>query len=191
MSDDIAEAMGGEFDANSVEPASGYEPIPAGWYPVHIDNAEVLTTKAGTGKRLKLELTVLGDSHAGRKLFPSLNLVNPNPTAVEIGMRELAALALACGLRSMKSSDEVIGQTIQVRVKIDKAHDDYPADNSVTAYKPMDGAAPAAPRATAAAEPAAEAPPAQAAAAPARKPAAAAAAPAKAPAAKTKRPWER
>ena len=62
MSNDISEALGGDFDAESI-PIPSYEPIPAGWYAVEIDKAEVKDTKAKTGKYLKLEMVILDEAH--------------------------------------------------------------------------------------------------------------------------------
>ena len=62
MSNDISEALGGDFDAESI-PIPSYEPIPPGWYAAEIDKAEVRDTKAGTGKYLKLELVILDEAH--------------------------------------------------------------------------------------------------------------------------------
>jgi len=139
----IDDLYGGEFDAERDDAATGFEPIPAGWYPVTIESEEIKDTAAGTGKFLHLELDVEGDNYAGRKLWPNINLVNPNPTAQEIGERELAGLCQACGLKSLKDTEELVGHTVMARVKITKGNEKYPdPDNDVTAYKPMDGNVP-------------------------------------------------
>jgi len=134
---DIAEVLGGEFDTSQEDAATGFEALKAGWYPVQIEAAEIKDTKAKTGKYLKVEMTVLESEkgYAGRKLFPNINLINPNETAVEIGQRELAALGQACGLASLQATEELVGKIIQVRVKVRKGNDEYEADNEVTAYK--------------------------------------------------------
>ena len=44
MSHDISEALGGDFDAESI-PIPSYEPIPPGWYAAEIDKAEVRDKK--------------------------------------------------------------------------------------------------------------------------------------------------
>jgi len=154
---DIADIYGQGFDTGSVEPSTGFGPIPAGWYPVEVEAAEVKDTKAGTGKYLWLELSIIGDQYNGRKLFANINLMNPNEKAVEIGMRELAALGLACGLAAITDSHELIGKTIECRVKVEAAKGDFDADNKVTAYRPLGGqqpaAAPAAPARNAAPQP--------------------------------------
>lgn len=166
MSHDISEAIGGDFDAGSV-PVPSYEPIPPGWYAAEIDKAEVKDTKAKTGKYLKLELVVIDEAHEGRRVFTQINLSNPNQQAVEIGQRELAALAMACGVPALRDSAELLQKQIGVKVKI-KTEEGREPDNAVVGYRPLTDAATAAP-----------------------KPAAAKPKPAAAPSAAGKRPWER
>lgn len=175
---DIAAIYGGDFDVDSVDPATGFDVLPAGWYQCQIDKAEIKRTKAGTGQYLHLELTVVGETYNGRKLFPNINLQNPNMKAVEIGMRELAALGLACGLSVLTDTQELLGKVIEARVKVEQ-QEGYEADNKVTAYRPVQGTAAAArPASTPKPAPAAPRPQPQAAAATTAAPAA-------------KRPWER
>lgn len=142
MSDDLRDILGDEgFDATQYEPSTDYEPIPAGWYPVEIDKAEVRDTKAGTGKFIKLTLTVLGENHAGRKLFCNINIKNPNPKAEEIGMRELAKLAYSIDKLRIGSTEELIGATLQVRVAI-KQEDGRDPDNEVKDFKQIGDSTP-------------------------------------------------
>ena len=166
MSHDISDALGGDFDASSV-PVPSYDPIPPGWYAVEIDRAEVKDTKAKTGKYLKLELVILDEAHEGRHVFTQINLSNPNQQAVEIGQRELAALAMACGVPALRDSAELLQKQIGVKVKI-KTEAGREPDNVVSGYRPLTDAAPAAP-----------------------KPAVAKPKPAAAPSVSGKRPWER
>lgn len=166
MSNDISDALGGDFDAGSV-PVPSYEPIPPGWYAAEIDKAEVRDTKAGTGKYLKLELVILDEAHEGRRVFTQINLSNPNAQAVEIGQRELAALAMACGVPALRDSAELLQKQIGIKVKI-KTEAGRDPDNVVSGYRPLTDAAPAA-----------------------AKPAAAKPKPAAASNASGKRPWER
>ncbi len=152
---------GAAFDPNSVEPATGFDPLPAGWYQVEIENAEIKETKAKTGKFLHLELCVVGENYNGRKLFPNINLMNPNAKAVEIGMRELAAVGQACGLNAIADTNDLLGKMIEARVKVvsaDKSGNGEP-DNVVTAYRPIGATPPA--RTQAPANQAQQQPPAQ------------------------------
>lgn len=178
MSGDISALYGQGIPTDQPDAATGEEfaPLAPGWYPVQIDSAEIKDTKAGTGKFLKLAFTVIGDTYNNRKLFTNINLVNQNPKAVEIGMRELCGLGQACGLATVQDCSEMIGKTIDVRVKIGKAKNGYDADNEIGAYALVGAKSSSA-----------SAAPAPAAPAPAQTAAAAAAPAAAAPA---KLPWE-
>ena len=85
------------FDATSVEPTTAYELLPAGKYRAQIVESEMRVTKNGMGQFLWLMLDILEGEHKGRKIFDQLNLVNPNPTTVEIAQRTLSAICHATG----------------------------------------------------------------------------------------------
>jgi hypothetical protein len=72
------------FDATSVEPTTAQELLPAGKYRAQIVESEMRVTKNGMGQFLWLMLDILEGEQKGRKIFDQLNLVNPNPTTVEI-----------------------------------------------------------------------------------------------------------
>jgi len=184
---DIAAALGETFDPNAHEAATDFELIPVAWYPVMIDYAEVKTTNDKLGAYLEMELTIIGEVLAGRKLWARITLINVNEKAVEIGQRELAAVGQALGLPAITDSSDLKDGTLMVKTKIrpavtaEKSRDGKPheASNDVGAYKAIDGAAPAKPETAPVAAPAQTA----AAAAPATKPAPAATG--------GKRPWEK
>ena len=136
MSGDIEGVMGAAFDPEEYDTSKtgDFEPLPPAWYPVTIDEAKVEKTSKGTGTLLSLKLTVVGDNFAGRKLWPRLNLKNPNPKAEEIGQRELAAICKAIGLATIADSSDLIDKAIMVRVKVRKEEGRNP-DNDVTGYK--------------------------------------------------------
>ena len=56
------------FDANQVDPASNFDPLPAGKYLAAIIESEMKPTKAGTGNYLALTFQVLDGPHKGRML---------------------------------------------------------------------------------------------------------------------------
>ena len=70
------------FNANEVEPAGSFEPIPAGKYPAAITESEMKPTKNGSGSYLQLTFTVTDGPYKNRVLWARLNLNNPNATAV-------------------------------------------------------------------------------------------------------------
>lgn len=144
----LSELYGEDFNTQRDDAATGFDAIPAGWYPVEIDGAEIKDTKAGTGKLLHFGMTIMGDKFAGRKLFSRINLINPNKKAEEIGQRELAGLGQACGLMTLTDTDDLLGKQIQVRVVV-RLEDGRDPDNEIKAYKPLDGAQAPAPAARA------------------------------------------
>ncbi len=135
MSGDISNLMGGYVDTSNV-PEGSYSPLKPGWYPAMIEKAEVKDTRSGTGKYLSVQFGVLAEQYSGRKVFANINLVNPNPKAVEIGARELAQLGSACGLLRLGDSTELLDKVIQVRVSIKKDDD---SENEVKGYKAVEG----------------------------------------------------
>ena len=134
---DLAELLGGDFDTGLVEPSVPFEPIPAGWYPVLIDSAEIKDCAKVAGKQVRMGMTVLGDKFAGRKLWPNFLLVHPSDKAVEIGARDLSACAVACGLLRVSDTAEFVNKMLLVQVKVTKQEGRAP-DNDITGYKPID-----------------------------------------------------
>ena len=128
------------FDATSVEPTTAQELLPAGKYRAQIVESEMRVTKNGMGQFLWLMLDILEGEHKGRKIFDQLNLVNPNPTTVEIAQRTLSAICHATGKMHVSDSEELhlIPMTIQVKVRPPKTG--YGESNAV-AYLPPDRAA--------------------------------------------------
>ena len=105
------------FDATSVEPTTAYELLPAGKYRAQIVESEMRVTKNGMGQFLWLMLDILEGEYKGRKIFDQLNLVNPNPTTVEIAQRTLSAICHATGKMHVSDSEELhlIPMTIAMR----------------------------------------------------------------------------
>ena len=66
------------FDANTVDPASDFEPLPAGKYLAVITASEMKPTKSGNGHYLELTFQVIDGPYKGRMLWSRLNLDNPN-----------------------------------------------------------------------------------------------------------------
>ncbi len=138
------------FDATGIDPAVAYEILPAGKYRAQIVESEMRLTRNGMGQYLWLMLDILEGPHQGRKVFDQLNLVNSNPTTVEIAQRTLSAICHATGKMQVNDSEELhlIPMTIQVTVK--PPRDGYSEKNAIRYLVPDGVAQPAAPRPTAA-----------------------------------------
>jgi len=138
------------FDATGIDPAAAYEILPAGKYRAQIVESEMRLTRNGMGQYLWLMLDILEGAYQGRKVFDQLNLVNSNPTTVEIAQRTLSAICHATGKMQVNDSEELhlIPMTIQVTVK--PPRDGYGEKNAIRYLVPDGVAPPAAPRPSAA-----------------------------------------
>ena len=83
------------FNANNVDPATDFEPIPTGKYLAVITDSEMKPTKSGSGRYLELTFQVIDGPHKNRLLWSRLNLENPNELAMQIAQGELSAICRA------------------------------------------------------------------------------------------------
>jgi len=132
------------FDANQVEPNTGFDVIPAGDYDAVIVSSEMKLTKKGDGKYLSLELQILNGQYQNRKLFDKLNLKNANQQAVDISKATLSAICRAVGVLTPKDSSELHNKPLRVKVKVRKS-EEYGEQNQITAYKSRQAKADSAP----------------------------------------------
>lgn len=120
-------------------PEQEYEPVPEGVYNADIEKAELKDTKNGTGQYINLQLKIIGPMSAGRVVFAMINIKNANPKAEEIGLRQLKELRTACGIATLRDTDELIGRTVKIKVKVNPEKDGYKASNSVASYQSING----------------------------------------------------
>lgn len=128
----MADLMG--FNANEVEPAKDFSPLPGGEYIAAIVDSSMATTQAGTGQYLKLEIEILEGQYRGRKLWENLNLQNPSAQAVEIARGTLSAICRATGIMTPKDSAELHNLPMRIKVAIKKDKDGE-ARNRITKYE--------------------------------------------------------
>jgi hypothetical protein len=92
------------FNAHNIDPATDFEPIPAGKYLAVITDSEMKATKNGNGYYLELTFQVIDGPYKNRLLWSRLNLHNPNEQAVQIAQGELSAICRAVGVMQPKDS---------------------------------------------------------------------------------------
>ena len=86
------------FDANTVEPTSSFDPLPAGKYMAAVTGTEMKPTKQGDGSYLEIEFTILEGQFKDRKVWDRLCLNHPNAQTVKIARGNLSALCRAVGV---------------------------------------------------------------------------------------------
>ena len=132
------------FDATQIPPQQAFEPLPAGWYNMHIIESETKPTKDQQGAYLQLTFKVLDGKFVNRQVIARLNIRNSNPTAQEIAWGQLSAICHAVGVVQVQDSQQLHGRPLQVRVSVKAASGDYDANNEVKGFKAIEGGAPAA-----------------------------------------------
>jgi len=140
--------LGGEFDADSVEPSVPLETLPPGKYPVQIIESILKETQKG-GQMLQLTLEIIEGPSKGRRLWDNLNLVNANPKAQEIAQRTLSAICHALNKRKVTDTEELhfLPMMATVEVEVDNRDKDLEPHeqrkrNAVKGYSAFDGGAP-------------------------------------------------
>jgi len=105
------------INANQVEPATDFEPVPAGRYVAVITASEMKPTRSGNGAYLELTFQVIEGEFKNRLLWTRLNLDNPNPLTVKIARSELSALCRAVGVLEPKDSCELHNLPLVISVQ--------------------------------------------------------------------------
>lgn len=153
------------FDVNTYEADTGpgnYEPIPEGEYQLMCEEAEEKQTSTGSGSYIKARFQVLGPTHTGRLLWMNFNIHNKSQKAEEIGRKQIAGWARACGLPNAADTDELINRPFHASVTIEEDKTGkYAPQNRISGFKVETAPAPkvsSAPRAASAAAPSPAAP---------------------------------
>lgn len=128
------------FDATTVEPSAGFDPLPNGEYDFVIIDSEMKDTKAGDGQYLQLTLECCSEPYKGRLVWDLLNLKNPNAKAAEIAQRTLSAVCRAVGVLKPSDSAELHGILFRAKVSIDKGNGGHEPSNRVKTYLPREAA---------------------------------------------------
>ncbi len=136
----MSNLSGYNFNAETIEPNTSYDPIPAGWYTAIISSSEMKATRDGYGEYLSLTLQIIEGNYQNRLVFARLNLKNANDVAVDIAKKDLAAICRAVGVMSPQASEELHDKPLMIKVKVRPASGDYEASNDIGGYKAVEGA---------------------------------------------------
>ena len=129
------------FNANEVDPATTFDPLPAGKYLAAITASEMKLTKSGVGNYLELTFQVIEGEYRNRILWARLNLDNPNPTTVKIAKAELSAICRAVGVMTPRDSQDLHNLPLQISVRLKKREDTGEMVNEVKGFAKKEAAA--------------------------------------------------
>jgi len=124
------------FDANTVDPAVGFNPIPEGKYQAVITESEMKENKNKTGRYLKLTFEIIDDGEfKGRKVWAQLNLENPNADAIRIARAELSAVCRAVNVMTPKDSVELHNLPLVIDIRCRKDATTGDIRNEIKGYE--------------------------------------------------------
>lgn len=132
--------LGGQFNADEVEPLGEYQPIPAGDYRVAVVKSEWKPTKNGNGRYIEFGFQILEGPSEGRMVFSRLNLENPNQTAVNIARSELSSICHAVGKLKPRDTTELHNVPLIVSVELKKRSDSDGYTNEIKKYSSVSSA---------------------------------------------------
>ncbi len=122
------------FNADEVPEQQSFDALPKGVYPCVATESEMKPTKKGDGEYLQFTFEVLDGPGKGRKLWARMNVRNPNPTAQDIGQRELGAFCRAVGVPRPNDSAEL--HNLPVLLHVDTELDDRQREgNTIKKYE--------------------------------------------------------
>jgi len=137
------------FDANTVEPTTEFDPVPAGKYLAVITASEMKPTKNGNGQYLELQFQIIEGECANRNVWARLNLSNPNAQAVQNARAQLSAICRAVGVITPNDSCELHNLPLVIDVRCKKREDTGDIVNEVKGFSKKEApAAPARPAAS-------------------------------------------
>lgn len=133
----------GAFQADDHGDMGTFEPLPAGDINLKVVDSDVKLTKKAEeandpklGQYIQFDMEVMDGDYKGRKYTARMNIVNSNPTAEELGQKELATFCRAIGLPALKDTTEAHGKYLIAEMKqTGKETDQYGIQNSVKTYK--------------------------------------------------------
>ena len=134
MSDDLTQVFGDSgFDTDSVPAQTNF--LPPGKYLCMVEEAELKENKNGTGLYVKVVLTILEGLHKNRKFFCNINIKHSeSQECVDIGLRTLASLGKALGLKMVTNLDQVRNQVVIAHATVKKEQNVVNVFSSPAAY---------------------------------------------------------
>lgn len=127
------------IDPTEQPKSRSFDPLPPGVYDAMVEDCTLKRTKDLTGQYLEVRVQIIGHPFDGRLVFDRITIQSDNEKAVSYGRDKLLSLIRATGVPG-KDSQEFIGKTMRVKLKIKPATEQYDASNEVVTYTATDKA---------------------------------------------------
>lgn len=123
------------FDATTIEPSTGFAPIPTGKYLAVISEDEMKPTRNNNGQYLELTIEIIEGDYKGRKIWARLNLENPNMRAIEIARKELSAICRAVNVLQLTDTTQLLNIPFVLKVGLKKNKETDEMENVINGYE--------------------------------------------------------
>jgi hypothetical protein len=152
----------GEVEKYEADPetkkSNDFEALPAGPYPVVVQDAEKTTAQKSGNDMIKVRVQVSEGPYANRVLFGYIVFSTDNPKAMRITLDKLGAFGVTREfIATQKPSiaqiaEALVGRKAKAVVGIQQSGD-YKGSNEVKGFRPLEGVEQAAPQVSAASAP--------------------------------------
>lgn len=129
------------FNASTVDPNPGFDPIPAGVYIAQIVESDVKPTKNGGGQYVQFTLEILDGPCKGRKVWSRINVRNQSTEAERIGQAQLSQLQHALGVLQLQDTQQLHLRPLRIKVTVRK-DEQYGDSNEVKGFEAIANAQP-------------------------------------------------
>ena len=126
------------FNANDVEPANDFDPIPAGKYIAVIAASQMRENKNKTGDYLELTFQVIEGEYKNRLLWARLSLSHPKDIVSRIARSQLADICKAVKVLKPGDSAELHNLPLMIDVRVKKRTDTGDMTNEIKRYSSRD-----------------------------------------------------
>lgn len=129
--------IGETLSLDTLPTPDNFEPLPAGNYVVEVIESDVVDTKTGLGRQMKLTLKVVEGDFDGRRVWANIMVRHQNETAQRIGQQVIASLISAAGIGPIDNTEDLHGIPVIAKVVIE--HDksgQFEPRNTVKGFLP-------------------------------------------------------
>jgi hypothetical protein len=111
--------IGETLSLDTLPQPDNFEPLPAGNYVVEVIESDVVDTKTGLGRQMKLTLKVVDGELEGRRVWANIMVRHQNEMAQRIGQQVIASLISAAGIGPIDDTEELHGIPVIAKVAIE------------------------------------------------------------------------
>jgi len=108
------------FNPAEVPDRPSFEVFPPGDYTGEVTASDYKPTKAGNGKYIEFEITILDGQYAGRKYWERLNVRHENKQAMDIANSTLKEMVRAAGMGDapLRRTEDIHGKPMKMIMRI-------------------------------------------------------------------------